>query len=115
MYDPVAFASILSDFLSLSTDIHSHMHNIVTNMMDAPQYLQKYQAFLKKVKPGKNGKMNPSYLLDISKSGNRTTIIKKKPLENRQLVLITVMYIFTDLQEQQPLELYNALDIPKPD
>jgi hypothetical protein len=39
MYDPVAFASILSDFLSLSTDIHSHMHNIVPNMMDAPQYL----------------------------------------------------------------------------
>lgn len=52
-------------------------------MMDAPQYLQKYQAFLKKVKPGKNGKMNPSYLLDISKSGNVTTIIKKKPLENK--------------------------------
>jgi hypothetical protein len=39
MYDPVAFASIFSDFLSLSTDIHSHMHNIVPNMMDAPQYL----------------------------------------------------------------------------
>ncbi len=34
--------------------------------------------------PGKNGKMNPSYLLDISKSGNRTTIIKKKkPLESK--------------------------------
>jgi hypothetical protein len=28
--------------------------------------------------------MNPSYLLDISKSGNRTTIIKKKkPLESK--------------------------------
>jgi hypothetical protein len=49
MYDPIAFAPVLSDFLSLSSDIHSHMHNIVPNMMDAPQYLQKYQAFLKKV------------------------------------------------------------------